>query len=195
MLAFITSFILFFAGASSGSGSGGRWEAFKHFYNDWFNIPGFEAWKFVNLAIFVALMVYVLKKPLGEAFKAKREEIRAELIKAEAEKQDALAKLTSIEARLSQLETEKSDILAKAKDEAAFEKKRLADQTKLEVERLRLQTEGELARIAKQSHAELRRLSANTTIDLAEKKLRAQIDGGVDAKLIKGSISEIGGLN
>ncbi len=193
MLAFITSFILFFAGASSGET--GAWAAFKHFYYEWFNIPGFEAWKFLNLAIFVALMVYVLKKPLGDAFKAKREEIRAELIKAEAEKQDALAKLTSIEARMSQLETEKTDILAKAKDEAAFEKKRLAEQTKIEVERLRQQTEGELARISKQSHAELRRMSANTTIELAEKKLRAQIDGNVDARLIKGSISEIGGLN
>lgn len=194
MLAFINNIFLLFAETAHKAESG-AWASFKYFYNDWFNIPGFEAWKFVNLAIFIGLMVYVLKKPLGEAFKAKREEIRAELIKAEAEKQDALAKLTSIEARLSQLETEKSDILAKAKDEAAFEKKRLADQTKIEVERLRQQTEGELARIAKQSHAELRRLSANTTIDLAEKKLRAQIDGGVDAKLIKGSISEIGGLN
>ena len=190
MLAFITNLILFFAGASTGAESG-----FTKFYNEYLNIPGFEVWKFVNLAIFVALLVYVLKKPLGAAFKAKREEIRADLIKAEAEKQDALAKLTSIEARLSQLETEKTDILKNAKEEASFEKKRLAEQTKIEVERLRQQKEGELARISKQSHAELRRLSANTTIDLAEKKLRAQIDGNVDARLIKSSISEIGGLN
>ena len=190
MLAFITNFILLFAETTHKAESG-----FTKFYNEYLNIPGFEAWKFINLAIFIAIMIYLVKKPLGDAFTAKRDEIRAELIKAEAEKQDALAKLTSIEARLSQLETEKTDILAKAKDEAAFEKKRLADQTKIEVERLRQQTEGELARLSKQSHAELRRLSANTTIELAEKKLRSQIDGNVDARLIKGSISEIGGLN
>ncbi|HRI03377.1 MAG TPA: ATP synthase F0 subunit B [Pyrinomonadaceae bacterium] len=190
MLAFISNFAFLLSG-----GPAGKESAFTHFYNEYLNIPGFEAWKFINLAIFIAIMIYLVKKPLGDAFTAKRDEIRAELIKAEAEKQDALAKLTSIEARLSQLETEKTDILAKAKDEAAFEKKRLADQTKIEVERLRQQTEGELARISKQTYAELRRLSANTTIDLAEKKLRAQIDGTVDAQLVKGSISEIGGLN
>lgn len=186
----LTSSMLLLAGSG-----GGAWESFKHFYNDWFNIPGFEAWKFVNLAIFVGLMIYVAKKPLSEAFKAKREQIRAELIKAEAEKKEALAKLTTAEAKLAQLDAEKENILAKAKDEAAFEKKRLADQTKLDIERLGLQNDSELSRLSKQSYAELRRFSAQESIRLAEEKLRAQIDGTADARLVKASISEIGGLN
>ena len=187
MFAFFSNFIFLFAeGGESG---------FTRFYNEYLNIPGFEAWKFFNLAVFIAIMAYLVKKPLSEAFKAKREEIRSELIKAEEEKQDALAKLTAIEARLTQLETEKDNILQKAKDEAAFEKKRLAESTKIEIERLRQQTEAELARLGNQSRFELRRLSAEKSIGLAEQKLRAQIDGATDAKLIKGSISEIGGLN
>ena len=94
MFAFITSFLLLLAEASH------KESAFTKFYNEYFNIPGFEAWKFLNLAIFIALMVYVAKKPLSEAFKAKRELIRSELIKAEEEKQAALAKLTAAEAKL-----------------------------------------------------------------------------------------------
>ena len=190
MFAFISNFTLFLAEAAHAPES-----KFTHFYNEYLNIPGFEAWKFFNLAVFIAIMVYIAKKPLTEAFKAKRDEIRSELIKAEAEKQAALVKLTAAEAKLSQLETEKEAILQKAKDEAAFEKTRLADTTKLDVERLRQQTEAELARLSGQTHSELRRLSAEKSIALAEQKLRAQIDGTVDANLIKGSISEIGGLN
>ena len=190
MFAFIISFIFLFAETTHAAESG-----FTRFYNEYFNIPGFEAWKFLNLGVFIAVMVYLLKKPLSEAFKAKREEIRAELIKAEEEKKAALAKLTSAEAKLAQLETEKANILKKAKDEAAFEKKRLAAQTKIEAERLRQQTEGDLARLAKQTNAELRRFSAEESIRLAEEKLRAQIDGDKDARLVKASISEIGGLN
>ena len=190
MFAFITSLFLFLAETAHAPESG-----FTRFYNEYLNVPGFEAWKFLNLAIFIAIMVYVLKKPLGEAFKAKREEIRGELIKAEAEKQAALVKLTAAEAKLAQLDTEKETILQKAKDEAAVEKKRLADATKLDVERLRQQTDAELARLSGQTHSELRRLSAEKSISLAEQKLRAQIDGNIDANLIKGSISEIGGLN
>jgi len=41
----------------------------------------------------------------------------------------------------------------------------------------------------------LRRFSAEEIIRLAEEKLRAQIDGDKDARLVKASISEIGGLN
>lgn len=177
------------------AGGGGAQSGFMKFYNDWFNIPGFEAWKFVNLAIFIALMIYFVKKPLSDAFKTKREEIRAELIKAEEEKQAALARLTSAEGKLAQLETEKENILQKAKDEAAFEKKRLAEQTKADVERLRSQAEAELTRAANQTRAELRRFSAVESIRLAEERLRKQIDGNTDAKLVKAGIAEIGGLN
>jgi len=176
------------------AGSGGE-SGFTHFYNQYFNVPGFEAWKFLNLAIFIALMVYVAKKPLSEAFKAKRDQIRSELIKAEAEKKDALSKLTAAEAKLAQLETEKENVLKKAKEEAEYEAKRLADQTQVEADRLRQQSEAELARLSGQTRAELRRFSAEESIRLAEEKLRSQIDGGTDARLVKASIQEIGGLN
>lgn len=188
MLAFIYKLTLLFAGSGGESG-------FTHFYNQYLNIPGFEAWKFLNLAIFIALMIYVAKKPLTAAFKAKRDQIRAELIKAEEEKQAALAKLTSTEAKLAQLEAEKEEILKKAKDEAEYEAKRLADQTNIESERLRQQSESELSRLLGQSRAELRRFSAEESIRLAEEKLRSQIDGDMDARLVKASIQEIGGLN
>lgn len=189
MIAFIVNLNLILAA------TGGKESGFTHFYNQYFNIPGFEAWKFLNLAIFIGLMVYVMKKPLTEAFKARREQIRAELIKAEAEKKAALEKLTLAEAKLAQLDTEKENILKKAKEEAAFEKERLAEQTAAEIERLRLQREGDLTRLSKQSYAELRRFSAHESVRLAEAKLRAQIDGKTDARLVKASIQEIGGLN
>lgn len=189
MFAFLNISVFLLAGATGGE------SAMMRFYNEYLNIPGFEAWKFLNLTIFIAIMVYLLKRPLSEAFKAKREQIRAELIRAEQEKQAALAKLTEIEARLTQLESEKTDILQKAKDEAAFEKKRLAEQTTADVEGLRQQIEGNLERLSKQSYAQLRRFSADESIRLAEEKLRARIDDDNDARLVKASIQEIGGLN
>ncbi len=189
MFALVTNFFLLLAEATHAQ------SGFTKFYNQYFNIPGFEAWKFLNLAIFMGLMVYVLKKPLGVAFKTKRDAIRSELIKAAEEKKAALDKLTIAEGKLAQLETEKENILQKARDEAAEEKKRLAEQTKLEIDRLKQQSAAELARISNQTRSELRRFSAEQSIRLAEEKLRAQIDGSVDARLVKAGIQEIGGLN
>jgi len=89
MFAFFNNLLLLSAEGATKSGG------FTEFYEKYFNISGFELWKFINLAIFVGFMIYVLKKPLSEAFKAKREAIRSELIKAEEAKQAALAQLTS----------------------------------------------------------------------------------------------------
>lgn len=189
MFVFLISFtLLLFETHSSGGG-------FFRFYEEWLNIPGFEAWKFLNLGVFIALAIYIAKKPLSEAFKLKREEIRAELIKAEEEKRAALSKLTTAEGKLAQLKTEKAKVLQKAKAEAAAETKRIAENTAAETERLRQQSDGELRRLAGQSRSELQRFSAHESIRLAEQKIRSQIDGDRDARLVKASIQEIGGLN
>jgi F0F1-type ATP synthase membrane subunit b/b' len=192
MFAIIYSTILLFAEAGHAVSSGG---GFTEFYNRYLNYPGFEAWKFLNLAIFITFLVYILKKPLSETFKAQRDAIRSELIKAEEAKQAALARLTTIEARLAQLESEKQSILDKAKDESEDERRRLSEQTRLDITRLREQAGAEIARLALQKRAELRRYSAEESIRLAEQKLRSQIGVEADTRLVKASIQEIGGLN
>ena len=191
MLAFATTFLLLFAETAKKSEGG-----FTAFYDRYFNIPGFELWKFINLGLFILIMIWASKKfGLSEAFKARREKIRAELIRAEEEKQAALVKLTSAEGKLAQLNTEKENILANAKEEAAAEKKRLAEHTKAEIERLKAQAEADLARLVGQQRNELRRFSAEESIRKAEEKLRSAIDGKTDARLVKAGIAEIGGLN
>src|SRR5829696_7193567 len=102
-------FLLAEAGGHASEGGGG----FTEFYDKYLNYPGFEAWKFINLAIFIALLVYLVKKPLSEAFKAKREAIRSELIRAEQAKQAALEQLISAEARLAALDVEKTSVITR----------------------------------------------------------------------------------
>jgi len=191
MFALIYSTILLFAE----TGSQSAWSRFREFFNDYLSYPGFEAWKFVNLAIFIAILIYLLKKPLGDAFKAKRDAIRADLIRAEEEKKAALARLTAVEAKLAQFESEKQSILDNAKAEAEEDRKRLTEQTRLDIARLRTQADAEIARLASQKRAELRRFSADESIRLAEQKLRAQIGADTDNRLVKAGIQEIGGLN
>lgn len=190
MFAIFLNTVMFLA-ASGGGNEGG----FTGFYNTWLNYPGFEAWKFINLALFVGILTYILKKPLSDAFRAKRDAIRAELIRAEQEKQEALKRLTSAEAKLAALESEKAAILARAHEEAEAEKRRLAEQAELDIRKLEEQSGGELSRLQKQTMASLRRFSAEESVRLAEAKLRGQIDVQKDAQLVKSSIASIGGLN
>lgn len=188
MFAFFYNVILFFA-------EGAEHAAGESFYDRYLNFPGFEVWKFINLAIFVGLLIYILKRPLTAQFKAKRESIRAELIKAEEEKQAALTQLTAAEAKLAAIEAEKKSILKKAQEEAEAEKSNILNQTKAEIAKMREQAESEINRLVQVTKIELRRFSAEESVRLAEEKLRGTIDSDKDARLVKASIQEMGGLN
>ena len=191
MFAFFYSVIFLLAESGGSAAAGG----FTEFYNKYLNYPGFEAWKFINLAIFIGALVYLVKKPLTSAFKARREAIRSELIRAEEEKQAALEQLVSAEAKLASIESEKAEILRKAREEAEAEKTNILKQTEFEIAKMREQAENEISRLAQQTRAELRRFSAEESVRLAEEKLRGTITVDNDAALVKSGIQSIGGLN
>ncbi len=195
MLAFLFNCILIFA-APTGSGAGEAGQGgFMDFYNHYLNFPGFEAWRFLNLAVFVGILIYLLKKPLTAAFKSKRETIRAELIRAEAEKQAALERLTATEVKLVGLDAEAQAIRQRAEQEASAEKSRILEQTEFEINKLREQAVGEIERKNQLARLELRRFSAEESIRLAEEKIKAEITDEKDARLVKANIQSIGGLN
>jgi F-type H+-transporting ATPase subunit b len=189
MTVYLFSFI-FLAAETAHAGESG----FVHFWNTYLNYPGFELWRFFNLAVFIAVMVYLLKKPLSQAFKAKRETIRAELIKAEQEKQAALAQLTATEAKVSRLDADASEVLERARREAEAEKMRIAREAEEETNKLRQQAESEIERKGQQVKMQLRRFSAEESIRLAEEKIRREMNAEKDARLVKQSIQSIGGL-
>lgn len=190
----LLSFILIFAEPAGARGASG-WNNFVHFWDTYFNYPGFELWRFLNLAIFVAIMIYLLKKPLTSAFKAKRETIRAELIKAEAERQAALAQLTATREKLALVDTETETILQRAAREADAEKIRIGEQTEFEINKLREQADSEVERAGKQIKTELRRFSAEESIRLAKEKISGTITAEKDARLVQAGIESIGGLS
>lgn len=191
MLAFINSLFYLIFAASPGGSKGG----FSEFWETYMNYPGFEVWKFVNLFIFVAALTYILKKPLSSTFKAKREEIRAELIKAEEAKKAALAKLTEIEAKLAGADAERAAILREARAEIEQEKARLVAQAEEEARKLKAQAEGEAVRIGQVAKLQLRRFAVEESIRRADEKLRSKVNGEVDSMLIGSGIKAIGGMN
>src|ERR1043166_1777838 len=62
--------------------------------------------RLINLLLFVGLMYFLLRRPLGEAFRARQEGIRRDLLRAEEERRAAVAKLEEVEGRLARLDAE-----------------------------------------------------------------------------------------
>ena len=171
---------------------GAGWWARMQPYLDY---PGFEAWKFFNLAIFVLALIYILtsKAKLGEAFQARRESIKQELARAQQERDAALAKLKEVEERLSQLDTEVANIRQESVREAAEERERIARLTETEITKLSEQASREIESAGKAAKKELRRYTAEQSVRLAEEIVRREMRPEDDARLIANNIEELGG--
>ena len=160
----------------------------------WWNIPSFEVWRWVNLLIFVGLFIYILRRPVSEALRARREGIRRELMRAQEERNAALAKLEEVKARLSRLDEEVKTVREQSEREAAEERERISRSTEEETRKLREQSQREIESAGKAARAELREFAAEQSVRLAEEMIRRDIKPEDDARLVNLRVEELGGV-
>lgn len=159
----------------------------------WWNYPGFEAWKFLNLAIFVGIIVYLVRPGLKKAFQDRRNDIKAQLRQAQAERDAAMARLQDIEQRLTRLDSETAAIRENAEREAIAEAARMKQATEEEIAKLRAQAQREIEGAAKVARQELREFTAEQSVKLAEEILRREIRPADDARMVQSQVAQMGG--
>lgn len=157
----------------------------------WFNYPGLELWKFLNLAIFLAAAIFVLRKKINEALLARRDAIRQELLTAKTERERALARVAEAEDLLSRLDEHVGSLHKQATQEAKAERQRLAEATAREKEKLKQQAEREMETANKLARKALRQFLATRSVELARESVRRQMRPEDDTLLIKESIGDL----
>jgi len=160
----------------------------------WWNIPSFELWRWINLIIFVALFIYILRRPVSEAMRARREGIRRDLMRAHEERNAALAKLEEVEARLAKLDEEVASVREQTAREAAEERERIRRSTENEARKLREQAQREIESTGKAARQELREFAAEQSVRLAEEMIHRDIKPEDDARLVSLRVGELGGV-
>lgn len=160
----------------------------------WWNMPGLEVWKFFNLFLFIAALVYILRRPLGESLRARREGIRRDLMRAQEERNAALAKLEEVEARLAKLDAEVANVREQARREADEERERIKQSAEEDARKLREQAQREIESAGKAARQELRRYAAEQSVRLAEEMIRGEMRPEDDARLVNLEIEELGGF-
>jgi F-type H+-transporting ATPase subunit b len=158
---------------------------------EWLNYPGLEIWKFINLAVFTAAGIYLLRSPISAALGTRREAIQQELIRAQEQKDQALARLAEADSLLSRVDADVNAVRAEARKEAESERQRQAAATAREIEKLKQQSQREIDTAGKVARNELRRFFAKTSIELARQSVRSRIQPEDDAQLIQQSIGEL----
>jgi F0F1-type ATP synthase membrane subunit b/b' len=160
----------------------------------WWNQPGLELWKFVNLFLFVGALVYILRRPVSDALRARREGIRRELMRAQEERDAANAKLEEVEARLTRLDAEVVQVREQSRREAEEERERIRRSSEEDAEKLREQARREIESAGKAARQELRRYAAQESVRLAEEMIRRDIRPEDDQRLVERQVEELGGI-
>lgn len=161
----------------------------------WWNYPGFELWKFVNLFVFVVAGIYLhhrFGRPLSKALRLRQESIKRELVTARQERDAAVAKLAEVEARFERLDREISSIKDRSTAEAEGERHRIEQSTHAEMGKLRQQAQREIALASRMATQELRRFAAKESLALAEDIIRRDIRPEDDKRLISLNVEELG---
>ena len=166
----------------------GEW---KEWFNAWFNYPGLELWKFVNLAIFLAVAIFFLRKKINTKLLERRGAIQQELLAAQAEREAALARVAEADDLLSRVDEHVGAIHKQAAQEAEAERKRLAQAATNEKDKLKQQAQREIESANKLARKELRHFLAKRSVELARDSVRNQMRPEDDTILIKESIGDL----
>jgi F-type H+-transporting ATPase subunit b len=161
----------------------------------WWNYPGLELWKFINLAVFIAAAVYLHRRfgrPLSQALRARGEGIKFELQRAREEKEQALAKLAEVEAKIKRMDGEVASIREQAKLEAEAERARIKIATETEVTKLTRQAQREIESTSKAAVQELREFAARQSVIIAEKSIRRDLRTDDDHRIIGLNVEQLG---
>ena len=165
--------------------------SFREWLEPWFNYPGLEVWKFLNLAIFLAAAIFVLRKKINNLLLARREAIQQELLTAQAEREAALARVAEADDLLSRVDEHVSAIHKQATQEAEAERKRLAQATTNEKDKLKQQAQREIESANKLARKQLREFLAKRSVELARASVQKHMRPEDDRLLIKESIGDL----
>jgi F0F1-type ATP synthase membrane subunit b/b' len=175
-------FILYMAAAGDGA--------------PWWNYPGFELWKFLNLAVFGVAAWYfhrLLGRPISEGLRSRKDEIKRQLAIAREERDKALRQLEQVESRIQGLQSEVAAIREKAMAEATAESERIQRETETELKKLRENSRREIEMAGKAALTELKKFAAEQSIQRAEELIRRDIRPEDEVRLIKVGTRSLGG--
>jgi F-type H+-transporting ATPase subunit b len=149
-------------------------------------------WQTLNFLGFVALLVWLLRKPLVQFFESRRQQVAGELHKAreDAAKAEAVAK--EIADRLARIESEIEALRAHAREQAEAEEKEIAARAEEEAERVATRTRAELDARVRAARNELTAYAADLAVELARDLVARNVTPEDEKRLVVEGVAGLG---
>jgi F-type H+-transporting ATPase subunit b len=148
-------------------------------------------WIWANFFILAGGLGYLAAKQGGPFFRQRGEEIRKGIQDAARIKADAEARAAAIEKRMANIAADIDQLRERGAREAAAESERLSRETEQSLVKIKAQSARDIAAAAKSARQELKAYAADLALQLAEKKLRAELTVEADAGLMRNFVDNL----
>jgi F-type H+-transporting ATPase subunit b len=165
--------------------------AAAHHEKTYFGIPGWIL-KLANMILFIGVLVYLVKGPVGNAFRERSAAIRAANEEARERRVRADQMASEISARLAAIEAEVRGIHERAEVEGERQKRELMAAAEAETQKILNVARTEVDNRLKHARTELTAFAGQLASERAEQILREKITEQDQRKLFQESLREVG---
>jgi F-type H+-transporting ATPase subunit b len=148
-------------------------------------------YKFINLALLVGALAYLLRKPLADFFAQRSASIRKGLEEGRKALEASRAQLKSVEEKLQHLEEEIAAFKASAGQEMEAERQRLKLAAAEEAEKILQAARAQTEAAVRAAKVELKSYAAGQAVELAEAIIRRRLDETGRKKLVSDFLAEV----
>ena len=141
-------------------------------------------WRVMNFAVLAIVLVFILRKPLGQGLKQRTEGIKQELEELEAQREEAQREYAVLEGRLQETEAERELILDDFRAQGEREKAKIIAEAHTMAERIKATAQFTIEQETASAKAELKREITDISAALAEDMLKANINDDDQARLV-----------
>ena len=148
-------------------------------------------WKTVNMIVFLGLLIYLVKGPVGVMFRERGEAIKRDLAEAKTrrEKSDQLA--GDIQKRLSQIEVEVLSIRRRSEEEGKRQRQELIEAAEAEGQKILAAARGEVESRLRQARRELTEYAGELAAKRAEELLSKSLTQDDRKKIFSDSVRQL----
>jgi F-type H+-transporting ATPase subunit b len=144
-----------------------------------------------NFAILAWVLVYFLRRPIGDYLRSRSDQIRQDLVAAAETRRAATAQLEEIQRKMGALPGELDALKVRGAEDMAAEKARIAEAARVERERLLDQTRREIQMRLRVARRELTEHAAQLAVQVAEQRITRQITKDDQLRLLDRYASQI----
>jgi len=153
------------------------------------------AWRVLDFALMIGILIYFLTKPIRNGLAGRREGIEKALSDAVAAREAAEAKFAEYDSKLSKASTEIEEMSAAIRREGELERERILANAKEMAQKITTEAEKTAESEILRARTELRQEASRLAITLAEELLKKQMTAGDQARLVDEYVSKVGELH